>query len=377
MIKLAVFFNYIKLRQMIKLNEWESKMRKFKYNNIYQSLLTPEIVALVTQIHEYKGEQNLFIESKSDTLTQLVEIAKIQSTEASNRIEGIFTSEDRLKKIVRDKTMPRTRNEEEIAGYRDVLATIHESHDYIPPTPPMFLQLHRDLYKFSGKSIGGTYKSADNVIEEVDAQGNAFVRFQPVPAWETPEAMEKLCTALSDISKLTEYDPLLLIPIFILDFLCIHPFNDGNGRMCRLLTLLLLYRSGYIVGKYISIEKLIETSKETYYETLLESSQGWHEEKNDYLPFTQYLLGVIVAAYRDFCSRVQYLSTGGFSKPERVREIIKGTLGKITKAEIIQKCPDISQVTIQRTLNDLVQQNEIIKLSGGRYTTYTWNKERE
>lgn len=352
-------------------------MREFQYKKTYRDLLTPEIVALVAQIHEYKGEQALFIESKSVKLTQLVEIAKIQSTEASNKIEGIFTSDERLKKIVRDKIMPRTRNEEEIAGYRDVLATIHESHDYIPPIPPMFLQLHRDLYKFSGKSIGGTYKSSDNVIEEVDAQGNAFVRFQPVPAWETPVAIERACIALGDISKFTEYDPLLLIPIFILDYLCIHPFKDGNGRMSRLLTLLLLYRSGYIVGKYISIEKLIETSKETYYETLQQSSESWHEEKNDYLPFVRYLLGVIVAAYRDFSSRVQYLTTGGFSKPDRVREIIKGTIGKITKTEIMQECPDISQVTIQRALNDLVQNNEIIKLSGGRYTTYTWNREKE
>jgi len=350
-------------------------MREFQYKKIYKDLLTPEIVALVAQIHEYKGEQALFIEANTDTLSQLMEIAKIQSTEASNKIEGISTSDERLKKIVRDKTMPRTRNEEEIAGYRDVLATIHENYDAIPPIPPLFLQIHRDLYKFSGKSIGGSYKSSDNVIEEVDTQGNRYVRFQPVPAWETPVAMKKLCTALSDISKFTEYDPLLLIPIFILDFLCIHPFNDGNGRMSRLLTLLLLYRSGYIVGKYISVEKAIELSKVTYYETLQQSSEGWHEEKNDYLPFVRYLLGVIVAAYREFSSRVQYLTTSDLSKPDRVRKIIKGTLGKITKTEIMQKCPDISQVTIQRALNDLMQNNEIIKLGGGRYTTYIWNRE--
>ena len=352
-------------------------MREFQYKKIYKDLLTPEIVALVTQIHEYKGEQALFIESKSDKLTQLVEIAKIQSTEASNKIEGISTSNERFKRIVRDKTMPRTRNEEEIAGYRDVLAMIHESHDFIPPIPSVFLQLHRDLYKFSGKSIGGTYKSTDNVIEEVDTQGNTFVRFRPVAAWETPEAMERLSTTLSGISKFTEYDPLLLTPIFILDFLCIHPFNDGNGRMSRLLTLLLLYRSGYIVGKYISIEKLIETSKETYYEALQRSSEGWHEEKNDYQPFVRYLLGVIVAVYREFSSHVQYLTTSNLSKPDRVREIIKRTLGKITKTEIMQKCPDISQVTIQRALTALVQNKEIIKFGGGRYTTYIWNREKE
>ena len=352
-------------------------MRKYNYDKIYHSLLTPETVTLLVQIHEFKGEQNQLIEAKSDTLTQLVEIAKIQSAEASNKIEGISTSKERLKKIISDKTMPKTRNEEEIAGYRDVLATIHESHDFIPPKPSMILQLHRDLYKFSGKSTGGSYKSADNVIAEEDAQGNKFIRFQPVPAWETTEAMEQLCVALEEASKNAEYDPLLLIPVFILDFLCIHPFNDGNGRMSRLLTLLLLYRSGYNVSKYISIEKLIETSRETYYETLQQSSEGWHEEKNDYMPFVRYMLGVIVAAYREFSFSVRYLTTSGLSKADRVREIIKETLGKITKTEIMQKCPDISQITIQRALNDLLKNDDIIKLSGGRYASYTWNREKE
>jgi Fic family protein len=169
----------------------------------------------------------------------------------------------------------------------------------------------------------------------------------------------------------------LLIPIFVLDFLCIHPFNDGNGRMSRLLTLLLLYRAGYIVGKYISIEKLIEQSKETYYETLQQSSLDWYESANDYAPFVRYTLGVVLAAYREFSSRVQLLTTSGLSKPERIRAIIKDTLGRITKAELAEKCPDISQTTIQRTLNDLVKQGEILKIGGGRYTAYTWNRERE
>ena len=258
-------------------------MRNYDLQNKWQKLLTPDIVALLTQIHEFKGEQNLFIEAHSDTLTQLVEIAKIQSAEASNKIEGIYTSDERLKKIVLDKTTPRTRNEQEIAGYRDVLATIHESYEYIPLRPSMILQLHRDLYKFSGMSIGGSYKNADNVSAETDAQGNRFIRFQPVPAWETAEAMEMACQAY-DQAVQSGANPLLIIPMFILDFLCIHPFNDGNGRMARLLTLLLLYRSGYIVGKYISLEKVIEQSKETYYETLQQSSFGWHENENDYAP---------------------------------------------------------------------------------------------
>lgn len=352
-------------------------MREFHFEKVYHTLLRADIVALVGQIHEYKGEQNLFIEAKADALTQLLDIARIQSTEASNRIEGIYTSDARLKKIVQDKTMPKTRSEKEIAGYRDVLATIHESHDFIPPKPAIILQLHRDLYKFSGMSIGGSYKTSDNVIEEEDADGNKFVRFLPVAAWETAEAVERLCEAYDVACQNAELDPLLLIPTFILDFLCIHPFNDGNGRMSRLLTLLLLYRAGYIVGKYISIEKLIERSKETYYEVLQQSSDRWHEEENDYVPFVRYLLGVVVAAYREFSSRVQLLTTSGMSKPDRVRAIIKSTLGKITKTEILQKCPDISQATVQRALNDLMKSGEIIKLSGGRYTSYIWNREND
>ena len=352
-------------------------MRVYDYNKKWQQLLTPEIVTMLSQIHEFKGEQNLFIEAQSDTLTQLVEIAKIQSTEASNKIEGIFTSDERLKKLVTNKTTPRSRNEQEIAGYRDVLSTIHDSYEFIPVRPSIILQLHRDLYKFSGKSIGGVYKNADNVIAEEDSEGNRFVRFQPIPAWETPDAIEALCDAFDDAMARNEADPLLIIPMFILDFLCIHPFNDGNGRMSRLLTLLLLYRAGYIVGKYISIEKVIETSKDTYYEALQSSSQGWHEEENDYAHFVRYMLGVILSAYRDFSSRVKVLTTSGMSKPDRIREIIKDTLGKITKTEIMQKCPDISQVTVQRTLNDLVKSGDIIKIGGGRYTSYVWNREKE
>ena len=346
-------------------------MREYDYKKIYTKLLTPEIVQLLAQIHEHKGEH---AQVKEDELTHLIEIARIQSTEASNRIEGIYTSDDRLQKLVKDKTTPRNRSEKEIAGYRDVLATIHESYDYIPVKPGMILQLHRDLYKFSGMSIGGNYKNSDNVIEEEDAQGNKHVRFQPVPAWETSMAMEKLCESYNELCNNGQYDPLLMIPVFILDFLCIHPFNNGNGRMSRLLTLLLLYRAGYNVGKYVSIEKLIERTKGAYYDELQESSAHWHEEENDYIPFVTYQLGVILAAYREFSDRVKIVSENT-RKPNRVRDIIYNHLGKITKAEIMQQCPDVSQTTIQRALNDLVKSGEIIKIGGGRYTSYTWNRE--
>lgn len=352
-------------------------MRVFDYKTEYQKLLTPEIVTYLSQIHEQKGQQNLFIEAQKDVLTELLEIAKIQSTEASNRIEGIITTEDRLKKIVMNKTTPKGRSEREIAGYRDVLNTIHENYDYIPVRPGMILQLHRDLYKFSNASIGGNYKISDNIIAEELTDGTKRVRFQPVSAWETPEAVDNLCDAFQEAIDDPELDPLILIPMFVLDFLCIHPFSDGNGRMSRLMTLLLLYRSGYIVGKYISIEKLIADTKETYYEALQESSEKWHEGDNEYLPFVRYILGIVLAAYREFSSRVEVLITKGLSKPERVREIIRNTTGKITKTQIMSQCPDISQTTVERALKELLGNEEIIKIGGGRYTSYTWNWEKE
>lgn len=352
-------------------------MRNINYTNQWSKMLTPEIVGMLTTIHEFKGEQNLFIEAHADELTELMEIAKIQSTEASNRIEGIFTSDERLKKLVMDKTTPKNRAEQEIAGYRDVLNTIHDNYDYIQIKPGIILQLHRDLYRFMGPGTGGYFKTTDNVIAEIDNAGNRKVRFEPVPAWETPAAIDKLCDAFDEVIRDETIDPLIVIPMFVLDFLCIHPFNDGNGRMSRLLTLLLLYRSGYIVGKYISIEKMIESTKETYYETLQASSAGWHEGKNDYIPFVTYMLGIVVASYREFSSRVKLLTTAGLTKAERIGEIIKQTVGTITKAEIMKKCPDVSQITIQRALIELQEQEKIIKIGGGRYTKYTWNWDKE
>jgi len=352
-------------------------LREINYSAVCDKLLTKDIVAALTKIHEYRGKQDSFLIAKEDILEQLVEIAKIQSTDASNRIEGIRTSDDRLKMLVREKTMPRNRDEQEIAGYRDVLMTVHDNYNFIHPKPNTILQLHRDLYKYSGRSWGGTYKVANNVIEETDSSGNKFVRFRPVEAWETAEAIEKICEEFEQVATKEKNDLLLVIPAFILDFLCIHPFSDGNGRISRLLTLLLLYRAGYIVGKYVSIEKYIEKSKETYYEALQKSSQNWHEGTNDYAPFVQYTLGVITAAYREFASRINFLSTSGLSKPDRVREIIRERFGKITKREILDGCPDISQVTVQRALNDLLKNGDIIKISGGRYTQYIWNREKD
>lgn len=348
-------------------------MRDYNYIEKWEKLLTPEIVKKLVSINQFKGEQRLFVEAHKDELKELVEIAKIQSTEASNKIEGIYTSDDRLKNLIQAKTTPKNRDESEIAGYRDVLNTIHESYDYIPINANYILQLHRDLYKYIGNINGGIFKKADNIIQEKDEEGNEFVRFRPVPAWETPEEIDKLCNSYKE--SINEVDPLILNFMFILDFLCIHPFDDGNGRMSRLLTLLLLYKSGFIVGKYISIENIIEKSKETYYEVLLDSSINWHENENDYKPFVNYMLGVIINAYKEFESRVRLLTDPKISKADRIREIIKEHIGTITKAELSDMNPDISDTTVQRALAELLKSGDIVKISGGRYTKYTWNGE--
>ena len=345
-------------------------MRDFDYIVSPAKLLIPEIVQMVSSIHEHKGKQELFLEANVDELKTLLEVALIQSTGASNRIEGIFTSDKRLEELVSQKAEPRNRSEQEIAGYREVLSTIHEGYEYITPRPNIILQLHRDLYSYSQGTAGGSYKNSDNVIAETDAEGHQKARFIPVPAFQTAEAMEELCARFLEAWEADRIDKLILIPMFILDFLCIHPFNDGNGRMSRLLTLLLFYKAGYIVGKYVSMEMLIEKTKETYYEALQASSTGWHEGENSYEPFVKYYLGIMLKAYNEFESRVEHLKHRSLSKPDRIKAVIDNKVGKITKKEIMELCPDISRVTVERTLTDLVKSGYVAKVGAGPSTGY-------
>ena len=348
-------------------------MRIFDYAIIPAELMNHELMNLVSAIHEYRGKQELFIEAKPDVLQAMLEIAKIQSTGASNRIEGIYTSEERLAALVKSKAEPRNRFEQEIAGYREVLSMIHDSYDYMVPRTNVILQLHRDLYQFSPASSGGSFKNSDNVIVEIDSSGQSRLRFQPLSAFETPDAVERLTNTFVEAVRTEKYDPLLLVPLFILDFLCIHPFNDGNGRMSRLLTLLLLYRSGYIVGKFISVEMIIEKTKETYYEVLQESSADWYEGKNAYLPFVKYYLEVILSAYKEFSARVQLMQDRSLSKPERIRRLFANTLRKLSKRLIREKCPDISASTVEATLAALLKEGYIIKIGAGKTTAYIRN----
>ncbi len=346
-------------------------MHTFDYTETPKQLLTPEIVKMLSSLHEFKGKQELYIEAEVDILTALLDIARIQSTKASNKIEGIYTSDERLKALVMEKAEPRNRSEEEIAGYREVLTTIHDSYEYIPIRPNNILQLHRNMYSFSGNDIGGRFKNMDNIIAESNKDGKQQVRFIPVSAFQTTDAIENLCNEFNKAIERAEHDPLLLISMFILDFLCIHPFNDGNGRMSRLLSLLLLYRSGYIVGKYISMEMLIEKTKETYYEALHNSSIDWHNNMSDYTSFVRYHLGIILKAYKEFQERIEHLKHRKLSKADRVKAIFESKLGLIKKADIATLCPDISETTIERTLKELLDIGFIEKVGNGRATRYT------
>ena len=345
-------------------------MHTFDYKETPKKLLTPDIVKMLSSLHEFRGKQELYIEAESDVLTALLDIAKIQSTKASNKIEGIYTSDERLEALVMQKTEPQNRSEEEIAGYREVLATVHDSYEYIPISPNNILQLHRDLYSFSSSDSGGRFKNTDNVIAESGKDGQQRVRFIPVPAFQTPEAIENLCNEFNNAIERAEYDPLLLIPMFVLDFLCIHPFNDGNGRMSRLLTLLLLYRSGYIVGKYVSMEMLIEKTKETYYEALQNSSIEWHNNNSDYISFIRYYLGVVLKGYNEFQDRIEHLKYRKMSKADRVKAVFEKKLGMVKKSDIATLCPDISETTIERTLKELLEAGFIQKVGKGRATSY-------
>ncbi|MBT9156624.1 MAG: hypothetical protein DDT37_01612 [Firmicutes bacterium] len=345
-------------------------MKDFNYRTLDTELMTPEIMNLVAKIHEYKGKQTLFLTAKKDILEALLNVAKIQSTGASNRIEGIFTSEARLEQLVAHNAEPLNRAEAEIAGYREVLVTIHENYEYITLSPGVILQLHRDLYGFHPSVTAGKYKNQDNVIEEVDEQGERRVRFKALSAFATPGAVERLCAAYHDAINEGRTDPLLLIAKFVLDFLCIHPFNDGNGRLSRLLTLLLHYQHGYAVGKYLSLETIIERTKESYYETLKLSSQGWHAGQNSYHPFVTYQLGVLVRAYKEFADRVEPAAVHKLNKSDRVRAVFDKRLGKLAKSDIASMCPDISVTTIEKALADLLKEGYIKKIGSGRATGY-------
>ena len=344
-------------------------MREFNYLKLMELSLPVNIYHTIAKIHEYKGKQELYIKNYPDVLDKMIDVAKIQSTKSSNAIEGIYTNDARLNELMNKKAEPKNRNEEEIAGYRHVLDIIHENYAYIEFNKNDILTLHNQLYSYSYVNYKGKFKTLDNTIMEVDAFGNRKVRFQPVSSFETENYFDKMVEAYKKAVK-ENIPSLILIPVLIHDFLCIHPFDDGNGRMSRLLTLLLLYKFGYFVGRYISIEMLIEESKETYYEELQRASEKWHTGENDEIPFIRYMLGVLLKAYRECDDRFNLIGNEKLTSPERVLSVIQRSLEPLSKKDIMILCPDISQRTIERALKELNDNSKIKQVGSGRSTKY-------
>ena len=344
-------------------------MRSFNYSKIKYKKWDSEVLGLVASIYRYQGKQELYLKQKPEELNKLIEIAKIQSTEASNEIEGIVTTSVRLKKLVEEKTTPRNRNEQEIVGYRDVLNIIHENFDAIPISKNYILQMHKIMFSYMNNPIAGQTKNVQNYISETYPDGHTKILFTPLSPFETPEALDNICNEYNKVIGNLESEPLIAIPIFIHDFLCIHPFNDGNGRMSRLLTTLLLYRSGFYVGKYISLEALIAKNKPAYYESLGKAGVNWHDENEDVLPFLKYILGTILAAYKAFEDRFSIIEEK-LPAVELVRKATLQKLGRFTKQDIRELCPSLSVSSIEGALRKLIAEGEIKREGVGRSTNY-------
>lgn len=344
-------------------------MRTFNYSKINEQKWDSELLGLIAAIYKEAGKQEMYLKQRPEELEKLVEIAKVQSTESSNAIEGIVTTNTRIKQIVEDKTMPKNRDEQEIAGYRDVLNIIHESFDAISITPNYILQLHKILYSHMNNPAAGRTKSVQNYISATYPDGSTRTLFTPLDPFETPNALESICNEFNRVIGNNELEPLIAIPVFIHDFLCIHPFNDGNGRMSRLLTTLLLYRSGFYVGKYISLEAKIAKNKDLYYDALGKAQNGWHEGNADAVPFIKYLLGTILAAYKDFEDRFALVEIK-LPALETVRRATLNKIGRFSKQDIRELCPSLSISSIEGALRKLVAEGEIKREGNGKNIKY-------
>lgn len=344
-------------------------MRVFNYSNIKNQKWDSDVLGLLAAIYKYSGKQELYLKQRPEELEKLVEIAKIQSTEASNAIEGIVTTNIRIRQLVEEKTAPKSRDEQEIAGYRDVLNIIHENFDAIPISRNYILQLYKILYSHMNNPLAGQTKPVQNYISATYPDGHSETVFTPLPPYETPEALDKICEEYNRVIGNMELEPLIAVSIFIHDFLCIHPFNDGNGRMSRLLTTLLLYQNGFYVGKYISLEAKIAQNKDLYYDALAASQDGWHEGTDDPVPFIKYLLGTILAAYKDFEDRFALVETKR-SALDTVRLATQNKIGRFTKQDIRELCPSLSISSVEGALRKMVASRELKRDGNGKNTCY-------
>lgn len=344
-------------------------MREFNYSKIKEQKWDSDILGYIAAIYKEVGKQELYLKQRPEELEKLVEIAKIQSTEASNAIEGIVTTSTRIKQLVEEKTTPKNRDEQEIAGYRDALNIIHESFDAIPISKNYILQLHKIMYSYMNNPMAGKTKNVQNYISASYPDGHTEIIFTPIAPFETNEALDKICEEYNKVIGNFEIEPLIAIPIFIHDFLCIHPFNDGNGRMSRLLTTLLLYRNGFYVGKYISLEAKIAKNKDLYYSALNQAQHGWHEGTEDVVPFIKYILSIILAAYNDFEDRFSIVEEK-LPAIEMVRKATLNKIGKFTKQDIRELCPHLSVSSIEGALRKMVKSGELKREGSGKTTHY-------
>ena len=341
-------------------------MHSFKQDNVDLPLSS---VWLMNSISEYKGKQELYTKQSPQVLKSLMEMALIESAESSNRIEGVTVEHARLKPLVIGHSKPRDRSEEEVAGYRKALDWIHKKHDSLRITPKTIKELHRLCRGESWDA--GKWKEKDNDIIRKYSDGRVEVIFKPVGAKETPKAMEQLCLAYENSVTQLKYPPLYAVACLVLDFLCIHPFRDGNGRVSRLLTLLALYEHGFTVGKYISLERIVEQSKATYYETLNRSSQKWHETKHDYLPWFNYFLGTIIGAYKEFEERAGNIKPSRGVKTEIVTAAIEKQVGEFSISDIERACPNVSRVMLKKVLLQMQKDKKIKCLGKGQSAKWT------
>lgn len=341
----------------------------FDYSISLPSICTPETMGAVAAIHEYKGKQELYQALQPESFEKLAAVARVQSIGSSNKIEGIETTDARLEALAAGKVVPRNRDECEIAGYRYVLDLIHERYAHIAATPNVILQLHRDLFDMERASFAGRWKDSDNAIVERLPGGRLRTRFEPTSAAATPDAVESLCRTYNESIEQGVFSPLLCVAQFVFDFVSIHPFVDGNGRMSRLLMLLLLYQNGYLVGKYISLEGKIERTKQTYYEVLQNSSAGWATRENDYLPFVTYFLGIVLSCYRELDEKLSTINAS-IGNEGLIRDCLTKAIVPISKREIERSCPTLSTRTIERTLQKMVKEGAVLKIGAARATCY-------
>ena len=345
-------------------------MHIFDYSFLDNGLLPAELVNLTSTISalnaisEERRGRNLTV------YTELEKTARIQSVKGSNAIEGIITTDARIKEIVDGNSAPINHTEMEIAGYRNALDEIHTSFEEIPVSEDTILHLHQVMTELAGYEGAGRYKTDDNIIAEIDEFGRRRIRFSPVPAAETADAMEQLILAYIDARDNARINKLLLIPCVILDFLCIHPFADGNGRVSRLLTLLLMYKSGFNIGKYVSFEEQINKSKEYYYNALQDSSKGWHTNENTYTEFTKNFLSTLYKCYRELDARFSTVNGKKLKKTERIEQTVLNSVLPISKSEICGFLPDVSPTTVEAVLGKMVKDGFVKKIGSARATKY-------